>query len=176
MEFPRELYLQKLIGKMHNGRVKIITGIRRCGKSYLLFHLFTRYLHEQGVTDNQIIGLSLEDLPNARYRNPLELDQYVRSRIVDQSRQYYVMIDEIQFVTAIPNPYLDDPNAKLTFIDVILGLMKLCNVDLYITGSNSKMLSSDILTQFRDRGDEIRIYPLSFAEFSGAYEGDSRRA
>lgn len=176
MEFPRELYLQKLIGKMHNGRVKIITGIRRCGKSYLLFHLFTRYLHEQGVTDNQIIGLSLEDLPNARYRNPLELDQYVRSRIVDQSRQYYVMIDEIQFVTAIPNLYLDDPNAKLTFIDVILGLMKLCNVDLYITGSNSKMLSSDILTQFRDRGDEIRIYPLSFAEFSGAYEGDSRRA
>ena len=95
---------------------------------------------------------------------------------MDQSRQYYVMIDEIQFVTAIPNPYLDDPNAKLTFIDVILGLMKLCNVDLYITGSNSKMLSSDILTQFRDRGDEIRIYPLSFAEFSGAYEGDSRRA
>lgn len=95
MEFPRELYLQKLIGKMHNGRVKIITGIRRCGKSYLLFHLFTRYLHEQGVTDNQIIGLSLEDLPNARYRNPLELDRYVRSRIVDQSRQYYVMIDEV---------------------------------------------------------------------------------
>lgn len=101
MEFPRELYLQKLIGKMHNGRVKIITGIRRCGKSYLLFYLFTRYLHEQGVTDNQIIGLSLEDLPNARYRNPLELDP-IRANCGSILRQYYVMIDEIQFVTAIP--------------------------------------------------------------------------
>ncbi len=176
MEFARKQYMQKLIAKMNNGRVKIITGIRRCGKSYLLFELFTRYLHEEGIADDQIVTLALDELANAKYRNPIELDKYVREKIVDRSKQYYVLIDEIQFVTEIQNPYVPEETAKLTFIDVILGLMKIRNADIYITGSNSKMLSTDILTQFRDRGDEIRVYPLSFAEFSEVYAGDRRDA
>ena len=176
MELARKQYLDKLVKKKDNGRVKIITGIRRCGKSYLLFELYTKYLLNNGVNEDQIIGLALDELPNARYRNPMELDRYIRSRITDKSKRYYVLIDEIQFVSEIQNPYIDDPAAKLTFIDVVLGLMKIKNADIYVTGSNSKMLSSDILTQFRDRGDEIRVFPLSYAEFFAAYEGDKRHA
>ena len=176
MELERKEYLQKLIGKKDNGRVKIITGIRRCGKSYLLFELYTRYLQEQGVGDDQIIGIALDELPNAKYRNPIELDKYIREQITDKQKRYYILIDEIQFVSEIPNPYVDDPQAKISFIDVILGLMKIRNADVYVTGSNSKMLSSDILTQFRDRGDEIRVYPLSFAEVYAAYQGDKHNA
>ena len=176
MELARKQYVDQLIRKKDNGRVKIITGIRRCGKSYLLFELFARYLRESGVEDDQIIGLALDELQNAKYRNPIELDLFIRAQIMDPSRRYYVLIDEIQFVAEVQNPYLDDPEAKLTFIDMIIGLMKIKNADIYVTGSNSKMLSSDILTQFRDRGDEIRVYPLSFAEFYEAYEGDKRGA
>ncbi len=176
MEFSRKQYIQKLINRKDNGRVKIITGIRRCGKSYLLFELFTRYLRKIGITESQIIHLALDEFPNAKYRNPIELDKYVRERIIDKTKKYYVMIDEIQFVEEIKNPYLDIKNATLGFIDVVLGLMKIKNIDLYVTGSNSRMLSSDILTQFRDRGDEIRVYPLSFAEFSETYEGNERDA
>jgi hypothetical protein len=176
MELERKEYLQKLIGKKDNGRVKIITGIRRCGKSYLLFELYTSYLRESGIAEDQIIGLALDEAINAKYRNPMELDKYIRERIQDQSKRYYILIDEIQFVAEIQNPYIDDPSAKITFIDVVLGLMKIKNADVYITGSNSKMLSSDILTQFRDRGDEIRVYPLSFAEFYEVYEGDKHNA
>lgn len=176
MELPRKQYLQKLISKKDNGRVKIVTGIRRCGKSYLLFELFTKYLKENGVSDEQIIRLALDELQNAKYRNPIELDKHIREQIQDTNKRYYILIDEIQFVSEIQNPYVDDPAAKLTFIDVILGLIKLKNADVYVTGSNSKMLSSDILTQFRDRGDEIRVFPLSFAEFYDAYEGDKRGA
>ena len=176
MELPRRQYLQKLISKKDNGRVKIVTGIRRCGKSYLLFELFAKYLKENGVQDEQIIGLALDELQNARYRNPIELDKHIRERIQDKSKRHYILIDEIQFVSEIQNPYVNDPAAKLTFIDVVLGLIKIKNADVYVTGSNSKMLSSDIMTQFRDRGDEIRVYPLSFSEFSDAYEGDKRGA
>ena len=176
MELKRKEYLQKLIRKKDNGRVKIITGIRRCGKSYLLFEIYTRYLRENGVEEDQIIGLALDEVINAKYRNPMELDKYIRDQITDKSKRYYVLIDEIQFVAEIRNPYIDDPSAKITFIDVVLGLMKIRNADVYITGSNSKMLSSNILTQFRDRGDEIRVCPLSFAEFYDAYEGDKRNA
>ena len=176
MELERKQYLDQLIRKKDNGRVKIITGIRRCGKSYLLFELYTKYLLNNGVAEDQIIGLALDELPNARYRNPIELDRYVRNRIADKSKRYYVMIDEIQFVSEIQNPYVDDPDAKLTFIDVVLGLVKIKNADIYVTGSNSRMLSSDILTQFRDRGDEIRVFPLSYAEFYAVYEGDKRHA
>lgn len=176
MEFAREQYIKKLIAKINNGRVKIITGIRRCGKSYLLFELFVRYLHESNVSDNQIIRLALDELSNAKYRNPIELDKYIRGQITDKSKKYYVLIDEIQFVTEIQNPYVEDKGSKLTFIDVVLGLMKIRNADIYVTGSNSRMLSTDILTQFRDRGDEIRVYPLSFAEFYEVYEGEKRNA
>ncbi len=176
MELPRKQYLQKLIRKKDNGRVKIITGIRRCGKSYLLFELFAKYLRENGIPDAQIIGLALDELQNAKYRNPIELDKYIREQIKDELKRYYILIDEIQFVSEIHNPYVDDPDARLSFIDVILGLIKIKNADVYVTGSNSKMLSSDILTQFRDRGDEIRVFPLSFAEFYEAYDEDKRRA
>ena len=164
MELARKQYLQKLINKKDNGRVKIITGIRRCGKSYLLFELFTKYLKQTGITEEQIIGIALDEIRNAKYRNPLELYQYLRDQVKDQSKRYYILIDEIQFISEIQNPYVDDSDAKLTFVDVLLGLIKIKNVDVYVTGSNSKMLSSDILTQFRDRGDEIRVFPLSFAE------------
>ena len=176
MELGRKEYLQKLIEKKDNGRVKIVTGIRRCGKSYLLFELYTRYLREQGIADDQIIGIALDELPNARYRNPVELDRHIRDQIKDKKKKYYILIDEIQFVSEIQNPYVDDPQAKINFIDVVLGIMKIKNADVYVTGSNSKMLSSDILTQFRDRGDEIRVYPLSFAEFYEFYGGDKHDA
>lgn len=133
-------------------------------------------LIESGVEEDQIITLALDEIDNARYRNPFELNSYVKDRIKDKKRGYYVFLDEIQFVSAVPNPYVDAPDAKLTFIDVVLGLMKIPNVDVYVTGSNSKMLSSDILTQFRDRADEIRDYPLSYSEFYEYYEEDKRGA
>lgn len=172
VEFARSQYLEKLVSKMHDGRVKVITGIRRCGKSYLLFDLFVRYLRDAGVPDSNIIQLALDDLSNIRYRNPFELDSYLRKRIKEVHGACYVLIDEIQFVAEMANPYVDGDAAKITFVDVLLGLMKIPGADIYVTGSNSKMLSSDILTQFRDRGDEIRVFPLSYAEFREAYEGN----
>ncbi len=173
---PRTQYVNELIRLKDNGRVKIITGLRRSGKSVLLFELYREHLLSAGVTPEQIIGIQLDDLNNIKYRNPLELDKYIRSRITDAEKRFYVFIDEIQLVAGMQNPYVDDREAKITFVDVVLGLMKIKNADIYVTGSNSKMLSSDILTQFRDRGDEVRVFPLSFAEFYDAYEGDKREA
>ena len=162
MELPRKQYLGKLIRKKDNGRIKVITGIRRCGKSYLLFNLYHRCLIENGIKEEQIIELALDDLQNVKYRNPIELDKYIRGKISNASVRYYVFIDEIQFVAEIQNPYLDDPNERITFVDTLLGLMKLPNADIYVTGSNSKMLSSDILTQFRDRADDIPMAGCRF--------------
>lgn len=175
MDIERPLYLNKLISKKDNGRIKIITGIRRCGKSHLLFKIYKDYLKNIGILDEQIIELILDDFSNLMYRNPFELDKYIRNKIKNEYKKYYVFIDEIQLVNSIQNPYV--PNGdKITFIDVVMGLMKIKNVDLYITGSNSKMLSTDILTQFRDRSDEIRVYPLSFKEFYSVYTKDKRFA
>ena len=176
MIIERKRYLDKLISKKENGLVKVVTGIRRAGKSFLLFNLYYDYLLSIGVDKSHIITLALDDDENIQYRNPLELGKYIRSLIVDQDRMYYVFLDEIQKVASIPNPYLPESDEKIGFVDVLLGLMKIKNVDLYVTGSNSKMLSSDILTEFRGRGDEILVNPLSFAEFYSAYEGDKRDA
>ena len=174
--YPRLQYLDQLISKRDNGRIKIITGLRRSGKSVLLFQLYREWLLGEGIREDQIIELALDVLENAMYRNPMELDKYIREHMTDSGKRYYVFIDEIQFVSEIQNPYVPDPEAKISFIDVVLGFMQMKNVDVYITGSNSKMLSSNILTQFRDRGDEIRVYPISFAEFYDSYEGDKRGA
>lgn len=154
----------------------MITGLRRSGKSVLLFQLYREYLLREDVPEGQIISLALDIFENVKYRNPMELDRFIRERITDKKKRYYVFIDEIQYVSEIPNPYVDDPEAKITFIDVVLGFMQMPNVDVYVTGSNSKMLTTDVLTQFRDRGDEIRVFPLSFAEFYAAYEEDKRGA
>ncbi|MBO5064930.1 MAG: ATP-binding protein [Clostridia bacterium] len=172
----RKKYLDKLISKKQNGLVKVITGIRRCGKSYLLFNIYKEYLKSIGVEEDCIICLALDDDENIKYRNPLELGKYIRSLTVDESKTYFVFLDEIQKVVTIQNPYIDGVEDRISFVDVLLGLMKRENIDLYVTGSNSKMLSSDILTEFRGRGDEIRVNPLSFAEFYYAFEGDKRDA
>lgn len=176
MIINRDSYLNRLIRKKRNGLIKIITGIRRCGKSYLLFELFHTHLNSIGIEDDYIIELSLDDEANAKYRNPMELGNYIRSRVVDRDKEYYVILDEIQHVKEVKNPWLDNPDEKIGFVDVLLGLMKLKNADIYVTGSNSKMLSSDIVTQFRDRGDEIKLYPLSFKEFYDAFSDSKENA
>lgn len=150
MEIKRECYLKKLTDRSGNGLIKVITGIRRSGKSYLLFELFYNYLKNSGVDDDHIIKLALDDRKNKRYRNPDVLYDYVSSLIVDE-KQYYVLLDEVQFVSE--------------FEDVLNGFLHIKNADVYVTGSNAKFLSKDIITEFRGRGDEIHIAPLSFKEF-----------
>ena len=142
--YPRTEYLNKLIAKRNNGRIKIITGLRRSGKSVLLFKLYKEHLLNEGVSEDQIITIALDVLENVRYRNPIELDKYIRERMINTKKQYYILIDEIQFVAEIQNPYVDNPDAKISFIDVILGFMQMQNADVYVTGSDSKMLSSDV--------------------------------
>lgn len=168
MRIERQQYLEKLLRKKDNGRIKILTGVRRCGKSYLLFNIYKQYLQAHNVDAQHIIEMALDDIENSRYRNPFELNEYIKSKVIDDKR-YYVFIDEIQFSAAVQNPYVSNADEKITFVDTLLSLVKRKNLDIYITGSNSKMLSSDILTQFRDRGDEIRVFPLSFAEQSSCY-------
>lgn len=172
----RKKYLDKLIAKKENGLVKVITGIRRSGKSFLLFQIYKNYLKSIGVDDDCIIELALDDDENIRYRNPLELGKFIRGVTTDSSKMYYVCIDEIQKVVQIQNPYIEGVEDKIGFVDVVLGLMRRDNIDLYITGSNSKMLSSDIITEFRGRGDEIRVNPLSYEEFYYAFKGDKQNA
>ena len=172
MVIQRKQYLDELIKKKDNGRIKIITGIRRCGKSYLLFELYKNYLLNNNVSNTQIIELALDDIENINYRDPFKLNEYIKSRIIDDQR-YYVFIDEIQFSRSVKNPYIDD-DEMITFVDTLLSLVKRKNLDIYVTGSNSKMLSKDVLTQFRDRGDEIHVYPLSFAEMSTCYEDKNK--
>ena len=169
MIIERKQYLNELIKKKDNGRIKIITGIRRCGKSYLLFKLYKGYLLNNGVKKEQVIEMALDEIDNIKYRNPFELNDYIKNKIT-KNKKYYIFIDEIQFSKPVKNPYIPDSYEEITFVDTLLELMKNENLDIYVIGSNSKMLSKDILTQFRDRGDEIHVYPLSFSEFYNTYK------
>lgn len=164
----RNSYLNRLIEKKENGLIKVITGIRRCGKSYLLFNLFYDYLVESGVSEEQIITIALDDDTFVRYRDPDELSKYIRAKIVNKE-QYYILIDEVQY--AITREELKNPE-NIRLYNVLNGLMRLRNVDIYVTGSNSKMLTKDVLTAFRGRGDELKVFPISFKEYYGFIGGD----
>lgn len=156
-EIKRDIYLNKLISRRENGMIKIITGIRRCGKSYLLDPLFKNYLISDGIEENHIIKIELDKIKNQKYHNSNQLDEYIRSNIKD-NKMYYIILDEIQLVK--------------DFEYVLNGLLYETNVDIYVTGSNSKFLSSDIITEFRGRGDQVKVNPLSFSEFMSAFPGD----
>ncbi|MDE5819239.1 MAG: ATP-binding protein [Lachnospiraceae bacterium] len=161
MEIKRDIYLDKLIRKEQNGLIKVVTGIRRCGKSYLLFRLFHDYLLEKGIPQNHIIEVALDDRSNKELRNPDKMLAFVKGQIKDNDT-YYIILDEVQ--------YLDE------FEDVLNSFLHIHNADVYVTGSNSKFLSSDVITQFRGRGDEIHVYPLSFREFNSAFDGSPDEA
>lgn len=157
MEIKRNSYLQQLIERKDNGMIKVVTGIRRCGKSFLLFIIFKRYLLENDVDAGHIIEIALDGIENEELRDPKVCFKYIKDAMKD-SGKYYLLLDEVQFMPK--------------FEEVLNSLLRMSNIDVYVTGSNSRFLSSDIVTEFRGRGDEIRIYPLSFAEFYSAYEGD----
>lgn len=157
MEIKRDAYLEQLKIRKDNGMIKIITGIRRCGKSFLLFVLFKKYLLESGVDNDHVIEIALDGIENEELRDPKKCYQYIKDAMKDD-RKYYLLLDEVQFMPR--------------FEEVLNSLLRISNIDVYVTGSNSKFLSSDIVTEFRGRGDEIRIYPLSFAEFYAAFDGD----
>lgn len=159
----RATYLDKLIRKQWNGRIKIITGIRRSGKSTLLFEIYRDYLLGSGVNESEIFAIALDDDINEKFRNPSVISDYVRENCADKDKKYYVFLDEIQF--AISKDELKDKDKPVKLYSVLNGLLHLKNIDVYVTGSNSKLLSKDVLTEFRGRGDVIHVYPLSFSEF-----------
>ena len=161
MEIKRDVYLNKLIRKKKNGLIKVVTGIRRCGKSYLLFHLFHDHLLDSGVPEDHIIEIALDDRSNKELRDPDAILKFIKESIKDRE-DYYIILDEVQ--------YLDE------FEDVLNSLLHIRNADVYVTGSNSKFLSSDVITQFRGRGDEIHVYPLSFSEYLSVYQGSQDEA
>ena len=175
MLIKRDLYLQKLVAAKHDGFVKIITGIRRCGKSCLLGRIYRRYLLSRGVPASRIVQVDLDDDKNEKLRDPRKLSKWIRSRIKSDSVWHYIFIDEIQMCEEVPVD-VDGAKTKLTFYDVLNGLLKCPKLDIYVTGSNSKTLSSDIATNFRDRGEEIRLHPLSFAEFFSTVKKDEYSA
>lgn len=170
MEIRRDRYLNRLIDRMHNGMVKVVTGIRRCGKTYLLFNLFGDYLRSEGVDDEHIIEVALDVEENAALRDPDALSAHLHSKIADGREQYYVFLDEVQY--AISREELKDPDVLPRLYGVLNGLLRMRNVDVYVTGSNSKLLSRDVMTEFRGRGDEVRVRPLSFFEFMQGFDGD----
>ena len=160
MDIKRDKYLNDLVNRMHNGMIKVVTGIRRCGKSYLLFNIFKNYLLEQGVPVSHIITIELDQRKNKKYRDPDTILDYIES-LIEDDEQYYIMLDEVQMLQE--------------FEEVLNSLLHIRNADIYVTGSNSKFLSEDVITEFRGRGDEIHIYPLTFKEFMEAYDGDMYR-
>ena len=161
MVIKRDIHLKKLIDSKHNGMIKVVTGVRRCGKSYLLFNLFCQHLKEAGITDDHIIKVDLENRRNKELRDPDALLRYIDSHITDQ-QMYYILLDEVQHVNE--------------FEDVLNSYLKIENADVYVTGSNSRFLSTDVITEFRGRGDEIRIAPLCFREFMSVYQGTKEKA
>ena len=161
MNINRDIYLQRLVDSRHNRMIKVITGVRRCGKSYLLFHLFTEWLFAKGVADDHVITVNLEDRRNKSLRDPDNLLAYIDGRMTDKD-MYYILLDEIQMVDE--------------FEDVLNSYLNVDNADVYVTGSNAKFLSKDVITEFRGRGDEIHMLPLSFGEFYSVYEGDYKMA
>ena len=169
----RDAYLQELISKKENGMIKVITGIRRCGKSYLLFELYRNYLLSTGVKEENIIALALDTLQNAPYRDPMKLSDYVTAKVADKSQMYYVFIDEIQYAIKKEELKSEEP---LPLYGVLNGFLHLGNVDVYVTGSNSKLLSKDVMTEFRGRGDEVRVFPLTFKEYYDFVGGDKADA
>ncbi len=168
----RDHYLQKLIDRKENGLIKVITGIRRCGKSFLLFNLYYDYLTANGVDEDRIITVALDDDRFENCRDPKELSSYIRSKITDD-QMYYIFIDEVQY--AITKEELKN-GESVRLYDVLNGIMRLRNTDVYVTGSNSKMLTKDVMSVFRGRGDEVRVYPLSFKEYFSAVQGDKSEA
>jgi len=157
MEIKRDSYLKQLVDSRHNGLIKVVTGLRRAGKSYLLFKIFKQHLLAEGVKEDHIIDMAFDDFANKEYRNPDKLYAYVKEKIVD-GEMYYILLDEVQL--------LDD------FVDVLNGFIHIDNADVYVTGSNARFLSTDIVTEFRGRGTQIHVNPLSFQEFMSVYEGD----
>lgn len=160
MDIKRDKYLNDLINRMHNGMIKVVTGIKRCGKSYLLFNIFKNYLLEYGVTASHIITIELDQRKNKKYRDPDTILDYIES-LIEDDEQYYIMLDEVQMLQECE--------------EVLNSLLHIRNADIYVTGSNSKFLSKDVITEFIGRGDEIHIYPLTFKEFMEAYDGDMYR-
>ena len=156
MEIKRDYYLQKLLNRRHNGLIKVVTGMRRCGKSYLLFNLFTKALRQEGIDESHIVQINLEDRRNQALRNPDNLLNYIDSKLVDD-QMYYILLDEVQMVPE--------------FEDVLNSYLHVGNADVYVTGSNARFLSKDVITEFRGRGDEIRIHPLSFQEYMTVRDG-----
>lgn len=156
MEIKRDIYLNKLIGKKHNGLIKVVTGIRRCGKSYLLFNLFKDHLLEEGVDERHIIEIPLDSFENKRFRDPNVLYSNLKEQLKGDG-MYYVLLDEVQLLGE--------------FESVLNSLIRMKNVDVYVTGSNARFLSKDVITEFRGRGDEVHMHPLSFAEFMSVYSG-----
>lgn len=160
MDIPRPRYIERLIAKKDNGLVKVVTGVRRCGKSYLLFNLFKKHLLSEGVPTGNIVEVAFDDYESKKLRDPEVFYPWVKERLATDGKRY-VLLDEIQLLG--------------NFEEVLIGLMRMPDVDVYVTGSNAKLLSKDIITEFRGRGDEVRIRPLSFSEFMSAYSGDTRR-
>lgn len=160
MDIKRDKYLNDLVNRMHNGMIKVVTGIGRCGKSYLIFNIFKNYLLGQGVAASHIIEIELDQRKNKKYRDPDTILDYIES-LIEDDEQYYVLLDEVQMLRELE--------------EVLNSLLHIRNADIYVTGSNSEFLSKDVITEFRGRGDEIHIYPLSFKEFMEAYDGDMYR-